>query len=116
MEVFMFPSGKPRVLIYTGHIELLGGDAHYAFGLINKLSELGVSLELLTDQNKLFRERAEAWLSADVPIHYLNTRPVLFAPNFLERSYSALDQQTEILRGYRPWFYSILSYAIFSTK
>jgi hypothetical protein len=53
---------KKNLLIYTGHNELIGGDAYYIFNLINKLDFNLFNVELYTDNNKLFQNRADAWL------------------------------------------------------
>ena len=80
--------GKLPIVIYTGHDELIGGDVHYTFDLVNKLINSGYKVKILTDHNKLFSKRADAWLKVQVPIEYLDTSPKLFTQHFFDRFYN----------------------------
>lgn len=86
---------KPAILIYTGHDELIGGDVHYTFDLVNKLVTSGYRVKILTDHNKLFIERANAWLKVEVEVEYLDTRPKLFTPHFIEEYHANLQKLAE---------------------
>lgn len=86
---------KPAILIYTGHDELIGGDVHYTFDLVNKLVTSGYKVKILTDHNKLFIERANAWLKVEVEVEYLDTRPKLFTPHYIEKYHAKLQQLAE---------------------
>ena len=83
----MLVDGKLAIVIYTGHNELIGGDVHYTFDLVNKLINSGNKVKILTDHNKLFSKRADAWLKVQLPIEYLDTSPKLFDLHFFERFY-----------------------------
>lgn len=86
---------KPSILIYTGHDELIGGDVHYTFDLLNQLVESGFDVKVLTDINKLFDVRANAWLNVEVDTEYLDTRPKLFTPHPVEKYYDTLNSKQE---------------------
>lgn len=81
---------KKKVLFYSGHCEIVGGDAKYIFQLINKLDARDFQDSLYTDINPVFEQRARQWLKKDVPVHYLDTKPRLFHKNIFE---SFLDKQ-----------------------
>ena len=91
----MSVDGKPAIVIYSGHDEFIGGDVHYTFDLVNKLINNGYKVKILTDQNKLFSKRADAWLKVQLPIEYLDTSPRLFAPHFFEHFYTLLDKSNK---------------------
>ena len=91
----MSVDGKPAIVIYSGHDEFIGGDVHYTFDLVNKLINNGYKVKILTDQNKLFSKRADAWLKVQLPIEYLDTSPRLFAPHFLNIFMPFLTNQTK---------------------
>ncbi|OUS31465.1 hypothetical protein A9Q99_02530 [Gammaproteobacteria bacterium 45_16_T64] len=108
----MSSSASSRILMYTGHNELIGGDAHYAFDLINELYSKGCKVELVTDQNKLFKDRADAWLKVDLVPGYLDTSPKLFKPHFIEKFYSNLSDNQSSLTIFQLAVFKILSYSI----
>ena len=107
----MSVDGKPAIVIYTGHDELIGGDVHYTFDLVNKLIINGYNVKILTDQNKLFSKRADAWLKVQLPIEHLNTSPKLFAPHFFDRFYANLEKinTEQKLSGLKKTIYRLLS-------
>ena len=111
MVVCMSDENKPAIVIYTGHNELIGGDVHYAFDLVNKLVNSGYNVKILTDHNNLFSTRADAWLKVELPIEFLDTSPKLFTPHFLEQFYSGLEQADEQqkLSGLKKVLYRLLS-------
>ncbi len=73
-----------KLFFYSGHCEIVGGDAKYVFELINQLDPQKYDVRLYTDANPVFAERAKQWLTRPIPIHYLDTRPVLFAANTID--------------------------------
>lgn len=81
---------KKKILFYSGHCEIVGGDAKYIFQLINKLDIKDFQDSLYTDINPVFEQRAQQWLKKDVPVHYLDTKPRLFHKDIFE---SFLDKQ-----------------------
>lgn len=81
---------KQKILFYSGHCEIVGGDAKYIFQLINKLDIKDFQESLYTDINPVFEQRAQQWLKKDVPVHYLDTKPRLFHKDIFE---SFLDKQ-----------------------
>jgi glycosyltransferase involved in cell wall biosynthesis len=87
---------KKNLVIYTGHNELIGGDAYYIFNLINKLDFSLFNVQLFTDNNKLFQKRADAWLKKEIKINFLNTRPVLFKSFWFDNFYSYLERNKSI--------------------
>ena len=101
---------KPTVVIYTGHDEMIGGDVHYTFDLANKLIINGYRAKILTDKNKLFSKRANAWLKVQLPIEYLDTSPKLFSPHFFDRLYKGLKQEhaKQKLSGLKKALYTLL--------
>jgi len=74
-------SHKKNLLLYSGHCEIVGGDAKYLFELINNLNSEKYNIKVYTDINHVFEERAQQWLTKDISIHYLSTYPKLFANN-----------------------------------
>ena len=106
----MSDENKPAIVIYTGHNELIGGDVHYAFDLVNKLVNSGYNVKILTDHNKLFSTRADAWLKVELPIEFIDTSPKLFTPHFLKQFYADLEQADEQqkLSGLKKLLYKLL--------
>ncbi len=86
---------KVRIFFYSGHGEVVGGDARYVFDLINNLNSDKYETQLFTDKNYLFKKRAQQWLKKDIPIHYLDTRPILFKKNLIQK----LSNTIETYRG-----------------
>lgn len=74
---------KPKLLFYSGHCEIVGGDAKYLFELVQALAD-DYDVRVYTDRNPVFAERARQWLQRDIPIHYLDTRPRLFQRGWLD--------------------------------
>lgn len=114
----MLVDGKLPIVIYTGHNELIGGDVHYTFDLVNKLINSGYKVKILTDHNKLFSKRADAWLKVQVPIEYLDTSPKLFDLHFFERFYVNLEQKNkqQKLSALKKVIYKLLGVNIFSRQ
>ncbi len=77
-DSFTLDQLKPRTLIYTGHCEIVGGDAKYLFDLIPQLYNRQ-DYKIITDVNSVFEKRAQ-WHFCDYSsIQYLDTSPALFA-------------------------------------
>ena len=114
----MLVDGKLAIVIYTGHNELIGGDVHYTFDLANKLIDSGHKVKILTDHNKLFSKRADAWLKVQLPIEYLDTRPKLFERHIFERFYTDLEQinKQQKLSGFKKLMYELLGINILSRQ
>lgn len=114
----MSANGKLAIVIYTGHDEFIGGDVHYTFGLVNKLINSGHKVKILTDQNKLFSKRADAWLKVQLPIEYLDTSPKLFTPHFVEKFYTDLEKinTQQKLSGLKKVMYKLLGTNIASKQ
>jgi len=114
----MSVDGSLSIVIYTGHSELIGGDVHYTFDLVNKLINSGYKVKILTDHNKLFSKRADAWLKVQLPIEYLDTSPKLFNLHFFERFYADLEQinKQQKLSGLKKVMYKLLGVNIVSRQ
>ncbi|MFH0779334.1 MAG: glycosyltransferase [Parcubacteria group bacterium] len=82
---------KIKILYYSGHGEVIGGDAQYLFGLIDNLDDNKYEIKLYTDKSALFAERAKQWLKKDVLIHYLDTRAVLGRRNLIQKLHYATE-------------------------
>lgn len=78
---------KTKILFYSGHGEIVGGDAKYLFGLIDNLSPDKYEIELHTDRNLVFEERSREHMAKNIKINYLDTRPVLFKKNMIDKVY-----------------------------
>ena len=78
---------KVRILFYSGHHEIVGGDAQYLLNLVENLNSDQYAVEIYTDKNAVFEERVKQWLSRDVIINYLDTRPILFKKNLVQKLY-----------------------------
>jgi glycosyltransferase involved in cell wall biosynthesis len=89
---------KKNLLIYTGHNELIGGDAYYMFNILNRLDYCKFNVELYTDVNKLFNNRAKAWSEIDLNVNYINTRPILFRKFWFDTYYDKIaDKDSHII-------------------
>lgn len=84
---------KIRILIYSGHCEIIGGDAKYLFDLANHLDSTRFEVSIITDINSVFVERAKCDLNKDIPISYLDTRPKLFNKTIVDNIYKHLQQK-----------------------
>lgn len=82
---------KIKILFYSGHGEVVGGDARYLFDLINNLNSNKYDIQLFTDKNYLFAERAKQWLKNDIKINYLDTRPILFKKILIQKLYNKIE-------------------------
>jgi glycosyltransferase involved in cell wall biosynthesis len=71
---------KVDLLIYTGHCEIVGGDAKYLFDLIDFLDSNLFNVTIYTDQNQEFEKKARMHMSSydDYTINYIETKPRLF--------------------------------------
>lgn len=80
-------TGKYKLLIYSGHCEIVGGDAKYLVDLVNGLVGSSHSVSVVTDSNASFERYLARHQPSAAPITYLNTRPVLFKKTALDRWY-----------------------------
>ncbi|MEK6730691.1 MAG: glycosyltransferase family 4 protein [Pseudomonadota bacterium] len=85
---------KKRLLYYTGHCEIVGGDVKYLFELLQHLDSHQFDITIYADKNKEFSRK----IAIDFPefvsqVKYLETAPTLFHQNFLERYYIYLSQK-----------------------
>ena len=69
---------KKNILFYSGHCEIVGGDAKYIFELISNLNSDKYNIKVYTDINPILEKRSGQWLSKNISVHYLDTRPRLF--------------------------------------
>jgi len=81
---------KTKILFYSGHGETIGGDARYFFDLINSINLDKYEIEVFTDKNYLFEQRAKQWLSKKITTNYLDTRPVLFKKKWVQILYEKI--------------------------
>ncbi len=81
---------KKKILFYSGHCEIVGGDARYFFDLISNINQDKYEIEVFADKNYLFEKRAKDWLSKDITINYLNTRPELFKKGCIQNLYEKI--------------------------
>jgi len=75
---------KIKIVYYTGHCEIVGGDAKYVMDLVNEIDSSLFDVSLYTDINHVFEERADQWLSSDIKVNYLDTKPRLFERSKLD--------------------------------
>ncbi len=73
-----------KVLIYSGHSEVVGGDVKYIVDLLNRLTGPDFDFSLYTDRGCHFEEWAKNWLKVPIIPHYLDTRPALFRMSPIE--------------------------------
>lgn len=73
-----------NIVIYSGHNELVGGDAKY---LVELLSNLPRDHRILcyTDHNQTFKQKFAPRIPSYIPIHYLDTRPRLDKQDLFDR-------------------------------
>lgn len=69
---------KINIIYYSGHCEIVGGDAKYIMDLVNEINRASFRVTLYTDKNEVFRKRANQWLSDDINVNYIDTKPRLF--------------------------------------
>ncbi len=69
-----------NVCFYSGHCEIVGGDAKYLFDVVGGLSPEAFTANICTDINPEFEKRASQWQNNSVPVEYLDTQPKLFVP------------------------------------
>lgn len=81
---------KTKIIYYSGHGDIVGGDAKYFLELISNLDQAKYDIEVFTDKNYLFEKRAKKWLSRPIAITYLDTRPVIFKKDFIRSFYGKL--------------------------
>ena len=76
---------KKKLLIYAGTCEIVGGDTKYFCSLVNGIEETGVfDLIIAADKNESFRKRVVQWMTKEMEIIYLPTRPVIGKLSSLE--------------------------------
>lgn len=83
---------KAKILFYSSNCEIVGGNAKYLFDLINNLDSDKYEIELFADRNYLFDKRAHQYSLKNAPINYLDTKPVLFQKNFVQRLYGRVKK------------------------
>ena len=76
---------KIKILFYSGHGEIVGGDAKYLFDLVKSLDTKKYDLSIYTDRNYVFEERAAFALRDRFVVRYLDTFPVLFSTDKVDR-------------------------------
>ncbi len=81
-----------KILFYSGHCEIVGGDAKYIFELVDALAPKKYDISLYSDKNQMFEKRALQWMKQQRDVHYLETRPVLFAKNHLDTFFDDVDE------------------------
>lgn len=86
---------KRRLLVYSGHCEIVGGDAKYLFDLLGGLDYGRFDVELFTDLNPEFERRARTFFTAPAPIRYLDTRPRLFPRSRVEEVYRWIEARKD---------------------
>jgi glycosyltransferase involved in cell wall biosynthesis len=103
---------KRKVLFYSGHCEIVGGDAKYLFELVNKLNCNRYDVKITTDRNPVFADRANQYLDRDVAIEYLDTKPILFKKPFIEilREKTDMHKDSNSVAGILS---TVLAYRIF---
>lgn len=106
---------KIKVLFYSSNCEIVGGDAKYLFDLINNLDREKYEIELFADRNYLFSKRARQYSLKNVPINYLDTRPVLFQSNFIQRLYKRINENNSKTGKKILFFlnYNLLGYSLY---
>lgn len=104
---------KPiELVIYSGHCEIVGGDAKYLFDFLKSLDKKKYKVYLYTDKNSQFKLRAKNNLELSfVKLTYLNTRPILFQLSRLDKLYRYVNKQSNFFsRGLK----TILTLKLFS--
>ena len=83
---------KKKLIIYSGHCEVVGGDVKYIVDVLNHLDKSHFDIVLYTDARCHFYDWAKNWLNFDLRIEYLGTMPHLFKPNFFEKFVAKTEQ------------------------
>lgn len=95
---------KRRVVIYSGHCEIVGGDAKYLFELLEHLDRTRFDVSVFTDLNPAFKGRAAKLLGTADSITYLSTRPRLFPRSRVEEWYRSIQRRQASQPWSRPLF------------
>ncbi|KJR41810.1 Glycosyl transferase, group 1 [Candidatus Magnetoovum chiemensis] len=110
---------RQKILIYSGHNELVGGDAKYLVDLLNGLDLNKYAIHLYTDVNELFKTRFAPKISnLAIPITYLDTKPTLFKQDFLSKHYGKqhLNTSSKKARRFETILVKFLSFELFNNK
>jgi glycosyltransferase involved in cell wall biosynthesis len=105
-----------RILFYSGHHEIVGGDARYLFDLVNRIDKEQFSVKICTDVNPVFTERATQWLQCQCPIDYLPTYPPLFQQRRFGRLTSHLIKEVTFQYLRDEWTNWQLFYSLFMQR
>jgi len=68
---------KKKIIFYSGHCEIVGGDAKYILELVSNLNTNDYDFKIYSDINPAFEKRAKQWLTKDISINYIDTLPRL---------------------------------------
>ena len=89
----------------------MGGNAKYLFNIINGLNSDEYEIELYTDKNVIFSERARQFGLKNTKINYLDIRPRLFKKNYMQRMYEKCKGSGNYLE--KVFEYRIFGYTLF---
>src|SRR3989338_4110618 len=90
-----------KILFYSGHCEIVGGDAKYIFELTDALSSKKYDTSLYSDKNHIFEKRAGQWMKQRRCVHYVETHPVLFAKSRIDIFFDGVDKEFSFFRVLR---------------
>ena len=86
-------TSKTKVLVYSGHGEIVGGDAKYLFELLEHLDLDCFELTVCADMNPVFESRVSPSIRERHHIQYLDTRPRLFRKTVQENLYEVAERR-----------------------
>lgn len=69
------------MIVYSGHGEIVGGDVKFIVDFLTQVAG-NYDITLYTDRFCHFEKLASPLKSINIDVHYLDTQPVLFAPQF----------------------------------
>ena len=88
-------TAKTRVLIYSGHGEIVGGDATYLSELLENVDPERFELAVYTDMNPAFERRVSATIREKHHVQYLKTHPRLFRKTMPEKIHSDATERSD---------------------
>ena len=106
---------KIKLLLYAGTCEIVGGDTKYFCGLANGIEDSkAFDLVIAADENDSFRSRVEQWMTKEMKITYLPTKPIIGKRLALE-SVDKLITRKLLGRPLSKYLNLIISLLLFST-
>ena len=107
---------KQKIIIYSGHNELVGGDAKYIVDLLNNINLDNYEIIFYTDENKYFKKKFAQILINSISVKYISTRPYLFKKFIFSRWYNYHLSNNELNSSNKNIIFKLLNKEIRERK